>query len=224
MSFHGKLLRAGACHAAAAGLAVGLLSTGHVLAQDVKPGAAPAGTSAGSVRTPVRPGWNDLTVRQQAALTPLAAHWASLSETQRQKWIALSRNYDRLSEGEQAKLQERMSDWAALSVQQRNQARLNFAETSKLPADEKKARWEAYQALSEEERGKLASTSKPTRPAGGAATIKPEAQPRLTRIAPVVDTQQPRPKIGVRASDLDHNTLLPQHPVVHPATPPAASR
>ena len=48
-----------------------------------------------------------------------------------------------------------MTEWAALSPQQRAQARLNFAEIKRLPADERKAKWEAYQALQPEEKRKL---------------------------------------------------------------------
>ena len=52
-----------------------------------------------------------------------------------------------MSGAEQAKLHSRMTEWAALSPQQRTQARLNFAETKQLSPDDKKAKWEAYQAL-----------------------------------------------------------------------------
>ena len=48
-----------------------------------------------------------------------------------------------------------MTEWVALSPNQRSEARLNFAEARKLPPEEKKAKWQAYQALSAEERQKL---------------------------------------------------------------------
>lgn len=196
---------------------------------DVTAGPRTAATGAGTLapsttpsRASSKPAWADLGTRQQAALAPLAPHWTGLSESQKLKWIALSRNFDRLGDGEQAKLHDRMIDWAGLSVQQRTQARLNFAETSKLAPDDKKARWEAYQALSEEQRSKLATTSTSTRPPGGATALKPVVPQRLTQLPPSTDAQRTRPRLGVPATEVDHNTLLPQHPVVAPGS--AASR
>ena len=73
----------------------------------------------------------------------------TLSEAQKRKWLALSAELPAsMPRAEQAKLHSRMTEWAALSPQQRTQARLNFAETKQLSPDDKKAKWEAYQALS----------------------------------------------------------------------------
>src|SRR5207253_10497564 len=60
-----------------------------------------------------------------------------------------------LSGEEQAKLHSRMAEWVGLSPQQRSAARLNYGETKKLSSDDKKAKWEAYQALPPEEKKKL---------------------------------------------------------------------
>ena len=65
-----------------------------------------------------------------------------------------------MSGAEQDKLHSRMSEWAALSPQQRTQARLNFGETKRLSPDDKKAKWEAYQALPAEEKRKLAASAR----------------------------------------------------------------
>jgi hypothetical protein len=48
------------------------------------------------------------------------------------KWLAMAQNYLGLAPAEQAKLQSRMAEWAALNPQERERARLNFAETKKL--------------------------------------------------------------------------------------------
>ena len=74
---------------------------------------------------------------------------------------------------EQDKLHSRMTEWAALSPQQRTQARLNFAETKQLSPDDKKAKWEAYQALPPEEKRKLAAGA--AKPPPTAAAVKPVA-------------------------------------------------
>ena len=58
-------------------------------------------------------------------------------------------------------LHSRMSDWVSLSPQQRNLARLNFNKLQSLPKEDKKAKWEAYQALSQEEKRLLSAASMP---------------------------------------------------------------
>lgn len=119
--------------------------------------------------------WSELTPAQQAALQPLAPTWGGISTAQRRKWIALSRNYPSLSTAERATLHGRMTEWAALSPAQRNQARLNFARTKRLSTEEKKAQWQAYQALSPEQKKQFAAGARA--PAAGAA-------PALTPLAP----------------------------------------
>ncbi|KAI1691123.1 putative laminin subunit alpha-like [Ditylenchus destructor] len=52
-----------------------------------------------------------------------------------------------MSTEDQSTLHSRMIEWAALSNQQRIQARLNFAEVKRIPADERKLKWEQYQKL-----------------------------------------------------------------------------
>lgn len=163
------------------------------------PKALPSVAAATAV---VRPAWTELTASQQLALRPLQGRWTEISEQQRRKWIALSQNFHKLPAPEQEKLHSRMTDWAALSGQQRNQARLNFAETNKLAPDDKKAQWEAYQALSAEEKQKLAAGA--TRKQAGAATaIKPVAPQKMV----IVPKPLP-PKEGTTAPA--SRTLLPQ--------------
>lgn len=140
---------------------------------------AQAGSSrAGAER---RSGWGDLSAAQQQALQPLAGAWPTLSEAQKRKWIALSRNYQRMTPDDQARLHSRMTGWVALSPQQRTQARLNFAETKGLSADDKKAKWEAYQALPPEEKRKLAAGA-PARTPPAAAALKPVPPQKLAKV------------------------------------------
>ncbi|MDO8276943.1 MAG: DUF3106 domain-containing protein [Burkholderiaceae bacterium] len=160
-------------------------------------------------------GWAELTPAQQQALRPLAANWGSISEAQKRKWIALSQNYPKLPAAEQTKLHSRMTEWVALSPQQRSQARLNFAETKKLTPDDKKAQWKAYQALSPEERRKLAKSA--AKPGGAAPAVKPVAPQKLAAVpTPVRKPSRPLPTIAAGPNQVDQNTLLPQ------AAPPAA--
>ncbi len=180
----------------------------------VAPAPAPVAPKAMAVAPPkppsaaalaARPAWTELTPSQQQALGPLAGRWTEISEQQRRKWITLSQNFHKLPAPEQEKLHSRMTDWAALSVQQRNQARLNFAETNKLAPDDKKAQWEAYQALSAEEKQKLAAGAT-KKPAGAAIAIKPVAPQKMVVVPP-------KPVVTNDGNNTPASrTLLPQVP------------
>lgn len=127
--------------------------------------------------TQARPAWKDLTAAQKQALRPLAPHWDRLGEERKLKWLVISKSYPTLSPDEQAKLHRRMSKWVTLSQHQRTQARQNFKEIKTLTPEQKAVQWEAYQALSPDERRKLADQAR-ARPAG-VATVKPATKPRL---------------------------------------------
>lgn len=123
-----------------------------------------------------------------------------MSEPQKRKWLALSKNYSSLPPEDQATLNSRMNEWVALSPQQRAQARLNFGKTKELSRqltpEEKKARWEAYQALTPEEKQKLAAKGSPN-PAGAATAVKP-VPPQKLAIVPAQATKpgaRPEPKV-----------------------------
>ncbi len=85
-----------------------------------------------------KPLWAELTAEQQQALQPLAPHWNTLNVGQKRKWLALSRNYASLPAEDQITLRSRDDRMGPLSNQQRVQARLNFAEVKRVPADERK--------------------------------------------------------------------------------------
>ena len=154
------------------------------------------------------PTWATLSPAQRQALEPLAATWSGLGEAHKRKWIAVSANFPTMPPGEQARLHSRMAEWAALSPQQRTQARLNFAEAQALPTDDKRAKWEAYQALPPEEKSKLAAgAGKPVPPT--AAAVAPAPQKLATSPKPKKPDAH-APRIAVAPGEIDHNTLLPQ--------------
>ncbi len=171
------------------------------------------------VRPVAKPAWSELQPMQQRALKPLAGTWNSISEPQKRKWLAISRNFDKLPPAEQATLHARMGEWVGLSATQRSQARLNFAETKQLSADEKQAKWQAYQALSAEEKQKLAEGG-PRRLTGAATAVKPVPKQRLATIPTDVQHAPNVPKIATAPHQVDQNTLLPQ--VAGPETSLAA--
>lgn len=139
-----------------------------------------------------KPVWAELTVQQQIALRPLSPGWDTISEAQKRKWLEISKGYPSLTPEGQTIMHSRMTEWVGLSAQQRAQARLNFAQTKELSKEltpeEKKARWQSYQALSLEEKQKLASKASP-KPAGAATAIKPVPPQKLAVVPPA---QMPR--------------------------------
>jgi hypothetical protein len=138
--------------------------------------ASPAVSQAAS-----RPQWGELNASQREALAPLSAQWHTLSEPHKRKWIALAANFHRWPAAEQAKLHSRMTEWIALSPQERVRARLAFGEAQQLSPDAKKAKWEAYQALPPEERQRLAASAVP-RPPSAAAAARPVPADKLASV------------------------------------------
>lgn len=167
-------------------------------------------------KSEAKPTWADLTPDQQKSLQPLTANWVGMGEAQKRKWLAVSKNYSQLSPPEQSKLHSRMTSWAALSPQQRTQARLNFAEAKKLAPAEKSAQWEAYQALSPQEKQKLAAQSS-GKPVGASTPLKPVAPQKLASVPITRQAQkpggEPAPQRAASATAaVDQHTLLPRLP------------
>jgi hypothetical protein len=151
------------------------------------------------------PAWSQLSTPQQQALKPLSKLWPSMTAAHKRKWLAVSQNFIQLSDQEQITIQSRMQEWAALSPQQRSAARLNFAGVQQHPTEDKRAKWEAYQALSPEEKQKLAAQQ--ARPVGGGApAIKPVASEKLAS-PPSANGNKALPRIA--SNQAAPATLLP---------------
>jgi len=161
------------------------------------------------------PAWTELSVMQQQALKPLTQLWPSMTAAHKRKWLAISQNFLQLSDQEQTTIQSRMQEWAALSPQQRSAARLNFAGAQQISIDDKRAKWEAYQALSAEEKQKLAAKQTPS-VAGGAPAIKPVASEKLAS-PPGASSNKALPRIA--SNQAAPATLLPT-PLTSSATAP----
>ncbi|MGJ7524369.1 DUF3106 domain-containing protein [Variovorax sp. GB1P17] len=194
----GAVVWAGALAAAAFSLTLASAQTRPEAAVKAAGNPASAASSAAATSpkavSPTKPLWSELTAEQQLALKPLAPHWNTLNAGQKRKWLALSRNFANMSADDQVTLHSRMIEWAALSNQQRTQARLNFAEVKRIPADERKAKWEQYQALSEEEKRKLAERA-PTKPRGAAIPVRPVSSQKLVPVPAVTPGGQHTPRI-----------------------------
>ncbi len=159
-------------------------------------------------------GWSKLTPQQQKALQPLARSWDSLSAGQQRKWLEVSRNYPSLPDEDKANMHSRMAAWGALSNRERAEARLNFATTNELSheltAAEKKAKWDAYQSLSAEEKKKLASTG-PRLPSGAATPIRPVAQKKLATLPAPTSVAAKPPKIPAESPAGSDNLVSSGH-------------
>jgi hypothetical protein len=181
------------------------LASSHTLAQTPVPSqqsaAAAAVALSPSVTKPAatvpvkavpssQPLWKELSPAEQASLRPLSASWDGMSLGQKRKWQSVAKDFDKLPAGQQAKMHERMSEWTALSPQQRAEARINFAQhrelTDGLTPEQRKAQWQAYQELSPEEKRKLAESAPKATIAGAAPAAKP--QPVLRK--------EPAPEFG----------------------------
>lgn len=203
------------------------LAAGFAIAAAAQPQTAPA-TSSLPARPPATktvvaqsvagPSWTELSPVQQEILKPLATNWNVLSQGHKRKWLQMAKSYPSLSVEEQVKMQGRMKEWVALSPQQRAQARLNFAKTKELSkeltAEEKKAKWEAYQALSDEEKRKLAAKA-PPKPVGAAAAAKPVAPQKLANVPSRAD--KPKGKAASKIADAQ-----PGNPGQGSVVPPSA--
>ncbi len=137
-----------------------------------------------------KPLWSDLSTAEQAALRPLSANWDGMGIGQKRKWQTVAKDFDKLPAAQQAKMHTRMTEWTALSPQQRADARINFAEnrqlTDGLTPEQRKVQWQAYQQLSPEEKRKLAESAPKASIAGAAQATKP--QPVLKK--------EPAPQFG----------------------------
>lgn len=192
-------------------LAVWVLCAFQVMAQTTPYGPSVSKPAALANAVSAAPSWNELTPSQREVLRPLAKTWDSLSVLHRRKWIAMTPTYAGLSADNKEKMQARMVEWAALSPREREVARLNFVEAKKVAPSDRAAEWEAYQALTPEERQKLASQA-PPKPTGAAVAAKPVAANKLAVVPVTRHTPEEARKEAISRQGIDQKTLLPQAP------------
>lgn len=122
-----------------------------------------------------KPHWQDLSPAQRQILLPLEREWPGIDAERKQKWLAIAAKYSSMLPQEQARVQERMADWARLSPAQRGLARQQFQNAKRVAPQDRPAQWEAYQALPAEQKRQLANqalapaTNSAPRAAGSAA-------------------------------------------------------
>ena len=154
-----------------------------------------AATAAAATTMPTEEGasWHSLNASQREALAPLQQEWPRMDPLSKRKWLALAERFPTMPAAERARIQTRMSDWAALTPKQRGKARLHFQEARRLPKIDREAKWQAYQALPAEQKKQLAARAASARhsrasapDSGGTRRIERlarDAQPKSSRIA-----------------------------------------
>ncbi|MCX2862605.1 DUF3106 domain-containing protein [Paucibacter sp. PLA-PC-4] len=148
--------------------------------------------------------WQTLNPGQQHLLAALEGEWSEMDPSRKGKWLELAARYPSLPADEQLRVQERISSWAKLSPAERQQARLGFRAARELKADERQAKWEAYQALPTERRQELAdkAAQKLSQPGGGGkpgarpATKSPAPPTATPLMVPVLPKNQPELPLG----------------------------
>jgi len=131
------------------------------------------------------PSWASLPKAQQTALAPLQRDWASIDPQRKQKWLEVGGRFSAMSPAERERVQERMAEWARMTPVERTRARLQFQESRQFSPEDRQSRWEAYQALPDDERKALAQRAKP--PAKAAVPVDtraPETSAKRNLVAP----------------------------------------
>ena len=131
------------------------------------PASAPLRASAKPAAAEQGLRWLELRPAQQAVLKPLETDWSGIDAQRKQKWLELATRFPKMSATEQDRVQARMVEWAKLTPMQRGQARVNFQDAKQLPAQDRQARWDAYQALAPEQKRELAARAAPATTATG---------------------------------------------------------
>ncbi len=127
-------------------------------------------------------GFTSLSRAQQNTLEPLRPFWEDMSYVQKKKWLSVADQYAALSPLSQARIREKMQEWAKLTPQQRKLARENFTNVQSSGKSDKHNQWQEYQKLSPEsklilieraqqEKKELQQNEKPV---GTAATTRPK--------------------------------------------------
>ena len=186
-------------------------------AEQPKPAAATAAADLGGPR------WGSLSPQQRSVLAPLERDWHTIDSQRKAKWLEVAARFSSMPAEERQRVQERMADWARMSPADRGNARLSFQESRQFTREQKQQRWEAYQALPDEQRRALAERAKPAadpRKTTAAAQPLDAAVPKRTadpaRVGASAPLVKPVAPTVVQAKPGATTTLM-----TRPATPPA---
>ena len=144
--------------------------------------------------------WQALTPAQREALAPLERDWPAIDAPRKQKWIALAARFKTLPPEERARINERMIEWAKPHARRARPGAAALRGSPQVPAPDRSARWQAYQALPPEQRqqfaARAASAASGTRDAGAEAAPRPARDSKEAKSNVVPNpalAQPPRP-------------------------------
>lgn len=135
------------------GLALGLCLLLPGTAAHAKAPGAPRSTAASQQEQDLA--WSSLSPQQQSSLAPLASQWTGMNTGARQRWLSVAQRMPHMSASEQMRVQQRMRTWSDMPAAERGKARLNYEQAQSLTPAERSARWQAYQALTPQQRQAL---------------------------------------------------------------------
>lgn len=143
-----------------------MVTAGCLIEPALATGATPAdqqtlGRPIAVARDEIAPTWGSLSSDQRAALQPLERTWKTIGPDHKRKWLEVAAQFPVKSTDERQRIQARMTEWAALTPQQRGTARLQFKQAQQLAPSNRQARWDAYQALPESQKKELAARAVP---------------------------------------------------------------
>lgn len=168
--------------------------------------------------------WSTLSPGQQSALAPLKRDWQTIDATRQQKWLEMAARFPAMPPDERERVQARMAEWARLSPEERGRTRLQFQEARQLSPQERHTQWEAYQALSPEQRSALASRAAPLAKAGARSAAAASAPAKAAAAAPPNKPTPVTPTV-VQAKPGASTTLISKTaaPPAHASQPKAAA-
>lgn len=131
--------------------------------------------------------WHNLLPRQQEVLAPFAREWDGWPPPEREGWLALVSRIPLLPPDRKVRILRRISEWAALTPEERELARANYRLARSHSAEERARAWAQYRSLTREQRAILRDSRTSNTAAGhaGAATgLAKQAEQPLPRETP----------------------------------------
>ena len=181
----------------------------------------PFATTAGRAEAGVR--WQTLSPAQRQALAPLERDWSGIDAQRKQKWLQIADRYPSLPPQEQARIAERMNEWARLTPAQRGEMRLRYQESQQVP--DRSAKWQEYQSLPPESRQQFADRAAAPAPARPDPFPGSKAAPAGRDASQAKANVVPNPNLAERPKSVAP-TVVQAAPgattrfVTRPATPP----
>lgn len=135
-----------------------------------------------------QPLWSDLTPAQRRVLEPFESQWNALPISEKRAWANLAGRFPKMKPDERKRVEKRVTEWAALTPEQRRLARANYRLAQQVARENVLAEWENYQGMTPEQRSVLNSAGSTSntaaRHAGATTGLAKEAAQPLPRRAP----------------------------------------